>query len=61
MKLVLVMIAAVLLSGCSAIMLVDPRAGYKSYDLCIRCGEKWDQFPNERYEAQKKRARGEVW
>ena len=55
------MIAAVLLSGCSAIMLVDPRAGYKSYDPCIRCGEKWDQFPNERYEAQKKRARGEVW
>jgi len=61
MKVILVLVTAALLSGCSAVMLVDPRAGYKPYDPCIRCGEKWDQFPNERYEAQKRRARGEVW
>jgi len=49
-----------LTSGCS-VLLEDPRYGYKSYDPCIRCGEKWDQFPNERFEAQKRRARGEQW
>jgi hypothetical protein len=50
----------VLTSGCS-VLLGDPRYGYKDYDPCIRCGEKWDQFPNEPFEAQRRRARGEQW
>lgn len=52
----LILVLAVAVAGCA-----NPRYGYKSYDPCIKCGEKWDQFPNEPFEAQKRRARGEVW
>lgn len=56
----LILVAVLTTSGCS-VLLGDPRYGYKSYDPCIKCGEKWDQFPNEPFEAQKRRARGETW
>lgn len=35
--------------------------GYKHYDPCIRCGEKWTQLPNWENEAIIRRARGEQW
>jgi hypothetical protein len=35
--------------------------GYRPEDPKIRCGEKWDQIPNEEFAAQKKAARGIVW
>lgn len=51
-----IVVGILLLSGCMTLP-GSARYGYKSYDPCIKCGEKWDQFPNERFEAQKRRAR----
>ena len=56
------------LSGCAAIDSIDMMAikkasyGYKHYDPCIRCGEKWgQQIPNWEHEAVIRRSRGEQW
>lgn len=60
----LVLLVAVALSGCAS---VDPMQikklhyGYKPYDPCIRCGEKFQQLPNWRNEAIIRRERGEEW
>ena len=56
-------ILALLLSGCanSQWLLHSERHGYKPEDPCIRCGEKWQQIPNEPFGAQKRYARGERW
>ena len=52
------LIATLLLTGCSSTgwLFTNDRAGYTSYDPCIRCGEKWVQLPNERFQAQKMQA-----
>lgn len=43
MRLILIFISALVLSGC----MVNPNTyGYKSYDPCIRCGEGWIFLPN---------------
>ena len=36
--------------------------GYRQYDPCIRCGEKWQQLPNWDNEAIKRRYQlGQEW
>lgn len=62
----LLILSAVLLSGCASLdidtMAIKKAAyGYKHYDPCIRCGEKWTQLPNWENEAIIRRARGEQW
>ena len=59
----ILIITVVLLTGCSSVDWLgnSKRAGYKDYDPCIKCGEKWEQIPNERFEAQKRYAKGERW
>lgn len=34
---------------------------YRSYDPCIKCGERFQQIPNFENEALIRRARGEMW
>lgn len=63
MRLLLV-ILALAVSGCSTL---DPMTakktvwGYRSYDPCIRCGERWQQLPNWEHEAVIRASRGEQW
>ena len=60
----ILVILAVLMTGCSSTkdwLLYSERRGYAHDDPCVRCGEKWLQVPNERFEAQKRYARGERW
>lgn len=55
---------AVLVTGCGTVdpyQLKKASMGYKPYDPCIRCGDTWQQLPNQRYEAQIRRQRGEQW
>jgi uncharacterized protein YceK len=66
MRKISAVLVVLLLSGCASTgstewLTKSSRAGYKDYDPCIRCGEKWDQIPNEPFEAQKRWARGERW
>jgi hypothetical protein len=63
MKITVLAIFVSVLSGCANMEWVttSSRYGYKPYDPCIRCGEKWDQLPNEPFEAQRRKARGETW
>lgn len=42
----LILLSLVLVQTGCAILMPNARQGYKSYDPCIRCGEKWDQYPN---------------
>lgn len=50
----LIILASLALTGCAAI---DPisikkyQLGYKQYDPCIRCGERFTQLPNWEHEA----------
>jgi hypothetical protein len=61
----LAVLALVLVTGCSgmpdAYTYKKQALGYKSYDPCIRCGEKWTQLPNWENEAVLRRSRGETW
>jgi hypothetical protein len=59
----ILVLAVVVLSGCSSVEWLGKteRSGYKDYDPCISCGEKWVQIPNEPFAAQKAAARGERW
>ena len=42
MKLLLIPLLLLCVSGCSYMQIPNQsRLGYKSYDPCIRCGEKW--------------------
>lgn len=63
MRLILAILIIPVITGCANTewLTKTSRYGYKDYDPCIRCGEKWDQIPNEQFEAQKKAARGMVW
>lgn len=63
MKRFVIITAVALLSGCSNLswIMYDERKGYKDYDPCIRCGEGWIQLPNQPFEAQERRRRGEHW
>jgi hypothetical protein len=56
-------ILALLLSGCASSewLIAGERKGYRPEDVCIRCGEKPVTIMNERFEAQKRWARGERW
>lgn len=59
-----ILVLALLASGCSSIDTMSLKKqyyGYKQYDPCIRCGEKWQQLPNWEHEAIIRRNRGEVW
>lgn len=52
------------IAGCANTEWLDKNSikrGYKDYDPCIRCGEKWDQIPNQVGEALRRRERGEQW
>jgi hypothetical protein len=64
MKLIAILVVA-MLSGCATqaqlYQIKKASMGYKPYDPCIRCGETWQQLPNQKYEAQIRRARGEQW
>lgn len=56
--------AVILLSGCANtewLLGNNPRYGYKDYDPCIRCGEKWEQIPAPVHNAQHLRANGVQW
>jgi hypothetical protein len=47
------------LTGCGSIR---PYANqYRSYDPCIKCGERFYQIPNFENEALIRARRGEVW
>lgn len=68
MRLLAALALVTLLSGCATIDNIDTMAlkkaayGYKHYDPCIRCGEKWgQQIPNWNHEAIIRRNRGEQW
>lgn len=56
--------AVILLTGCANTEWLtgnSPRVGYKEYDPCIKCGEKWEQIPPPRHNAQILRAHGVQW
>jgi hypothetical protein len=59
----ILLIAVVLLSGCANIDWLGQhqRAGYKDYDPCIKCGEKWTQIPPQSGDAVIRYKRGERW
>jgi uncharacterized protein YceK len=60
----ILLIAVVLLSGCASNIEwlgQNQRAGYKSYDPCIKCGEKWTQIPPQSGDAVIRYNRGERW
>jgi hypothetical protein len=64
MKNFLLIFLAIALTGCANsgwLTTNSNKKGYKNYDPCIRCGEKWDQIPNRVGEAQLRRAEGETW
>jgi hypothetical protein len=53
-----------LISGCSSLEPMQVKKhylGYRHYDPCIRCGEKFQQLPNFEHEAIIRRQRGEQW
>lgn len=63
MKGILVILTVTLLTGCASTEWLQggPRYGYRAEDPCIRCGEKWTVIPNNPFEAQIRRERGEQW
>ena len=63
MRSILIVLASVALTGCANTewLTHSQHRDYKSYDPCIKCGEKWTQLPNEPFEAQKRYDRGERW
>jgi hypothetical protein len=64
MKKFLVLLILPVMTGCAGMpewFHMSDRHGYTRYDPCIRCGEKWDQIPNQPFEAQHRAARGEKW
>lgn len=64
MRPIFVLLMVSVLSGCSSLEWLSVNTcdyGYRPEDPKIRCGEKWDQLPNQPFEAQARRARGEQW
>lgn len=65
MKTAIFILITLSISGCASIagqwITHTERYGYRLEDPCIRCGEKWDQLPNQRFEAQELRSQGVVW
>jgi hypothetical protein len=60
----LVLALLLALTGCANVSYYDIKKasmGYKPYDPCIKCGEKWQQLPNWTNEAVIRRNRGEQW
>ena len=70
----ILLLAAILLTGCATsnteYNVSNPmpewlgktaRSGYKEYDPCFKCGEKWEQIPPQPFDAQIRYARGERW
>ena len=63
----LIVLLALLVSGCASTSTSDTMSikkyyfGYKQYDPCIRCGEKFQQLPNWQHEAIIRSQRGEQW
>ena len=59
----LVILTALALTGCASdAPIFRPHAShYRSYDPCIKCGERFQQIPNFENEAQIRWARGERW
>ena len=60
----ILLVAVILLTGCANtewLLGNSPRYGYKEYDPCIKCGEKWEQIPPPVHNAQKLRAQGVQW
>jgi hypothetical protein len=59
----LLIIAVLLISGCANTEWLGKttRSGYMDYDPCFKCGEKWEQIPPQRFDAQIRYARGERW
>lgn len=53
-----------LVQGCASLDTMTVKKhylGYKHYDPCIRCGERFQQLPNFEHEAIIRRNRGEQW
>lgn len=59
----ILILAVVLLTGCANTdwLMHTDRIGYKSYDPCFKCGEKWEQLPRRKGDAQIRYAQGERW
>jgi hypothetical protein len=59
----ILIIAVLLISGCANTEWLGKttRSGYMDYDPCFKCGEKWEQIPPQRFDAQIRYARGERW
>ncbi len=59
----ILIIAVLLLTGCANTEWLGKtaRSGYEPYDPCFKCGEKWEQIPAQRFDAQIRYARGERW
>lgn len=58
------LLAVLALTGCASVDTMQIKKlhyGYKSYDPCIRCGEKFQQLPNWQNEAIIRSQRGEQW
>jgi hypothetical protein len=50
----LLILAVIALTGCTSIDTLSVKKyylGYRQYDPCIRCGEKFTQLPNWEHEA----------
>ena len=61
MKYILMFGLAVVLSGCGTTQIKTYHQGYRSYDPCIKCGEKFQRIPNFENEASIRWNRGERW
>lgn len=60
----ILLVAVILLTGCANtewLLGNSPRYGYKDYDPCIKCGEKWEQIPPPAHNAQILRNQGVQW
>lgn len=60
MRKLIILAICLVISGCSTIDTISIKKwsmGYRSYDPCIRCGEKWQQLPNWENEAIIRNAR----
>ena len=61
MKLTILAVLAVTLSGCASTQFKTQHYGYRPGDPCIKCGEKFQRIPNFENEATIRWSRGERW
>jgi uncharacterized protein YceK len=64
MRVILLSVVALLSTGCATVDTLTVKKyyyGYRHYDPCIQCGERWTQLPNWQHEAIIRQSRGEQW